>query len=160
MNALIRVAATLATGVAVLAFAAESGTSTAPFQVTPDQLDWRPFSSVPAGAQISVVYGDLKKEGPYVFRVKFPPNYRVPAHYTPDESMITVISGTLYRGIGDKFDQGKLKALPAGSFVFHTPDEKVFIATKEGEVVLQVNGRGPLAPLVYVNPADDPRKVR
>ncbi len=152
----VRVVGAFAAVFALHAIAAEP---TQEVQLTPDDLHWRAFPSLPPGAQVSILYGDPKKDGPLVFRMKLPPNYRVPAHSTRSGSTITVISGTLYRGIGDKFDQGKLKALPAGSFVVHASDEKVFIATEDQYVVLEVHGRGPLG-ITYVNPGDDPRQKK
>lgn len=111
-------------------------------RITPDELKWGP-GRVP-GHEIAPLVGDSTKPGPYVERVKFPPNHRVQAHSHPDDRTYTVISGTWYIGYGDKFDESKLKALPAGSF--HTEPANVthFSYTKEG-VVVQIMGTGPTA---------------
>lgn len=125
------------------------------FVVLPDEVKWIDATVLPPGAKIAVLWGD-PKTGPFVQRVKFPPNYRVPAHTHPDERIVTVISGTLYHGEGERFDPAKLKRAPAGT-VFgegHTPH---FGMTKDEEVVIQVQGPGPTA-TIYVDIADDPRK--
>jgi len=53
---------------------------------------------------VSVLYGDPGKAAPYAIRVKFPANYEVPAHSHPTDENITVASGTLFLGMGDKLD--------------------------------------------------------
>jgi hypothetical protein len=53
-----------------------------------------------------------------------------------------VLSGTLYFAFGDKFDESKLKPLPAGTFFVEPKDTPHFALTK-GEVVLQLNAVGP-----------------
>jgi hypothetical protein len=58
---------------------------------------------------------------------------------------------------GDQFDEGKLKALPAGSFYTEPPNANHFAMTKDDGVTLYITGTGPTG-TVYVNPADDPIK--
>lgn len=128
-----------------------------PFQLTPGELAWRSFPSLPAGAQVSVLFGDPEKDGPFVLRARLPPNYRAPPHSMRDDSTMTVLSGTLYRGTGDRFDEARLEALPAGSFALQGPEEMVFLATRDEEAVVEIHGRGPLAPAAPASPADDPR---
>lgn len=52
-----------------------------------------------------------------MLRVRFPDGYRVPPHWHPADENVTVISGTLMAGMGDKFDVAAMKTLTAGSFV-------------------------------------------
>jgi hypothetical protein len=56
--------------------------------------------------------------------------------------MVTVLSGTLYYAYGDRFDEAKLRALPAGSFFTEPKDISHYAVTKE-EVILQLNAIGP-----------------
>jgi len=60
---------------------------------TPDQMAWKPLKRNPA-LQGSDLVGDATKAGPYVQRVKFPPNNKVPPHTHPEDRTYTVISGT------------------------------------------------------------------
>ena len=60
----------------------------------------------------------------------------------PDDEVVTVIEGTWYLGIGEKFDASSLKAYPAGSFIIIPAHVAHFLATQEGPVVVQASGDG------------------
>jgi quercetin dioxygenase-like cupin family protein len=128
--------------------------------LTPDQVKWAPVASLRPGAQSAVMLGAPDKPGPYVYRVKFPPNFKVDAHSHPDNRTYTVLSGTFYQGLGDKFDETKLMARPAGSFYTHAAGAPHFGATRDEEVVLQIASCEGSTTLTYVNPADDPRTTK
>jgi len=64
------------------------------------------------------------------------------AHTHPDDEIVTVIAGTWLLGIGDTFEETKLKAYPAGSFIVIPAGVPHFLATKEGPVIVQVSGHG------------------
>ena len=70
--------------------------------------------------QIAVLYGDPDKAEPFVFRLKFPAGYKVAAHIDPNDYDLTVRSGTMYLGIGDKFDPARGEGLKAGGYL-HLP---------------------------------------
>ncbi|EXF94565.1 signal peptide protein [Pseudomonas fluorescens HK44] len=123
--------------------------------VTPKDIKWADNPALPKGAKTAVIQGD-PNAGPYIVRVKLPPNYILPAHTHPDERTVTVISGTWYHGDGDKYDATKLHEFPAGS-IYGEGHVRHFGASKGTEVILQVDGPGPTG-IDYVNPADDPRK--
>ena len=59
---------------------------------------------------------------------------------TNTDELATVIRGTWYVGVGERFDPTKLKAYPAGSFVMIPAGVPHFVATKEGPVIVQLNG--------------------
>jgi hypothetical protein len=67
-----------------------------------------------------------------------------------------IVSGTLYVGEGEKFDQTNLKALPAGSVMTYAAGTNHFATTKQ-PTTFMVIGAGPTE-FTYVNSADDPRK--
>lgn len=124
--------------------------------VVPADLKWAPVPSLPAGAEIAVIEGPLSNEGPITARIKFPANYRLPAHTHPVIEHVTVLSGTFHMGAGDKLDTTKTKALPPGAFAIMQPGTRHFAWTAE-ETVVQIHSVGPWG-ITYVNPADDPRK--
>jgi hypothetical protein len=125
----------------------------------PDALAWQDApASLPAGAKIALLEGDPARPGPFVFRVKFPDGYRVMPHTHPKPERVTVISGTLYFGMGEKFDKSKGREMPAGTFGTWPAGMKHFGWVK-GETVLQLHGEGPWT-INYLNPADDPRKAK
>src|SRR5436190_1099118 len=72
--------------------------------------------SLPRGAKIALLEGDPSKEGPFVFRAMLPDGYRIPPHIHPKVERITVIAGTFNVGMGEKFDETKSKAMPAGAY--------------------------------------------
>jgi quercetin dioxygenase-like cupin family protein len=125
-------------------------------RLTVDELKWKPLE-VPKGAEIVELVGSRSQSGPYIVRVKFPPNFTHYPHSHPDARTYTVISGTWYVGYGDKLDPTKLKALPAGSFHTEPANLNHFVITKEEGVIVQMTGHGPSG-TKFVDPAHDPQK--
>src|SRR5437588_346796 len=76
----------------------------------PDQLEW----SVPPsglGTSTAVLYGDPTKPGLYVSRVKIPAGFQLMPHTHPDEwRTAVVLSGTLFFGLGTRWDESSLRA--------------------------------------------------
>lgn len=105
------------------------------------------YTSNPASpAQSAVLFGDPTKEGLYVLRVRIPANTRLPVHTHPDQvRIVSILSGTLYFGYGEKFDESKLVAYGPGSFYKEPIGAAHYSWTKEGEVVCDVIGVGPSA---------------
>ena len=124
--------------------------------VLPADLKWVDAGGIPPGAKFTEIKGPLNEAVPFIFRVKFPANYKIPAHSHPVIEHATVISGIFNVGIGDKLDTEKTKALTPGSVVIIQPKTNHFAWTSE-ETVIQVHGVGPMD-IDYVNPEDDPRK--
>lgn len=123
--------------------------------IVPSDLKWSPVPSLPAGAEIAVIEGPLNKAGPITARIKFPANYRLPAHTHPVIEHVTVLSGTFHMGAGDKLDTSKTKALTPGAFAIMQPGMQHFAWTAE-ETLVQIHSVGPWG-ITYVNPKDDPR---
>ena len=123
---------------------------------TADELKWVDIPSLPPGAKLAVIEGPLNQAVPVTFRVKFPANYQLPAHWHPAIEHVTVMSGTFHMGTGDQLDRAKTKALGAGAIAIMQPKTTHFAWTKE-ETIVQVHGMGPWG-VTYVNPGDDPRK--
>lgn len=125
----------------------------------PAEVEWKDGPpSLPKGSQIAVLEGDPSKEGPFVFRLKFPDGYRIPPHTHPKTERVTVLSGTFHFGMGKKFDPKATKPLPAGTFGYWPAGMTHFVHVK-GETVVQLHGIGPWS-IQYVNPDDDPRNAR
>ncbi|MEA3153172.1 MAG: hypothetical protein QOK44_761 [Betaproteobacteria bacterium] len=152
-GAYVSLAFAVAVLVAPAAWAQSHGSHIA---VAPQDLKWAAVPSLPPGAQISVIEGPMNKSVPFTVRIKFPANYRLPAHWHNNIEHITVLSGTLHMGIGDKFDATKTTPLAPGWVSIMQPATNHFAWTKE-ETIAQVHGMGPWE-VTYVNPADDPRK--
>lgn len=114
--------------------------------------------SLPAGAKVAMLEGNPAKPGPFAMRIKFPANYKIPAHYHPAIEHVTVISGTLNLGVGESFDDAKMTALKAGGFSILQTGVKHYVLCKE-ETVVQAHSIGPWG-ITYVNAADDPRNAK
>jgi len=124
--------------------------------VSASDLKWADVPSLPPGAKIAIIEGQLNEAVPFTFRLKFPANYSIPAHWHPAVERVTVLSGTFNMGVGDKLDPQKTMPLQPGDMMIMQPRTNHFAWGKD-EVIVQLNGTGPWG-VTYVNPADDPRK--
>jgi quercetin dioxygenase-like cupin family protein len=114
--------------------------------------------SLPPGVKLAVLAGDPTKAGPFTIRLQAPDGYKIPAHTHPTAENVTVISGTLHLGTGDKLDESAGHEMTAGTFAVMPAGMKHF-AWMTGETVVQVHSTGPFQ-IKYVNPADDPRNAK
>jgi anti-sigma factor ChrR (cupin superfamily) len=124
---------------------------------TPENLKWGDAPAVlPKGAQFAVLAGDPTKAGPFTIRLKIPAGYKIPAHSHPTAEAVTVISGEMSVGMGEKLDEANAHKMPMGAFVDLPADMNHFAFSTAG-AILQINSTGPFA-IKYVNPADDPSR--
>lgn len=122
------------------------------------EREWKESTTIPPGANVIMILGSPKQAGPYIFRVKFPAGYELPAHRHQDRRSVTVLQGHYWSGVGTKFDRARLTRFGPGSFYVTEPGVPHF-AWAEDEVIIQEMGEGPVGnPIEYSNPADDPRK--
>jgi hypothetical protein len=92
---------------------------------------------------VEVLYGDPEKVGePFVIRIRELAGGIIPPHRHPVDENITVVQGTLYFGIGDKFDRAAMKKMPVGSYAFIPKGSTMFGYTPDAAIV-QVHGVGP-----------------
>jgi quercetin dioxygenase-like cupin family protein len=133
------VVAVCAAGVSVSAYGQNAGTGVLKL---PQDIEFKgPLAGAP---QSAVLYGDPTKPGVFVTRVKFPAGTKDLPHWHPDEvRTVAVLSGTLYFGVGEKWDESKFKAYPAGTFYSEPPKTPHFSWAKDGEVIIQITGVGP-----------------
>jgi hypothetical protein len=124
--------------------------------VPPGEIKWADAPpALPKGAKAAVLYGDPSKPGLFIMRLRFPANYKIPAHWHPADEVVTVVSGTFFMGHGDKLDASAGKALPVGAFVSMPAKMHHFAYTKK-EAIVQLSAMGPWG-ITYIDPADDPR---
>ena len=125
----------------------------------PSEIRWTAGpESLPPGAKVAILEGDPLKEGFFTMRLLLPDGYRVAPHWHPKVERLTIISGTVNLGTGDRFDATATKALPAGTYS-SMPPRMTHFAWTTGETVLQLSSIGPWQ-VIYVDPADDPRNKR
>jgi mannose-6-phosphate isomerase-like protein (cupin superfamily) len=110
--------------------------------LAPQDIRWFTPAYYTDGRQRAHLRGDSSKGGDWIDRVRIPGGSRVLAHTHPDDEVITVIEGTWYLGIGERFDEAKLTAYPSGSFIVIPAGVPHFLATREGPVIVQASGQG------------------
>jgi uncharacterized RmlC-like cupin family protein len=96
-----------------------------------------------SGMQIAAIHGDPNAEsGMYVIRLRFPAGYRFPAHWHPNAENLTVLSGELLLGMGEKEDAAKLASFKPGTFM-HIPGKMPHFGGAKGTTVIQLHGQAP-----------------
>jgi quercetin dioxygenase-like cupin family protein len=123
----------------------------------PEKVPWQEGpASLPPGATMAVLEGDPSKPGFFTMRLQLPDGYRVAPHSHPKQERLTIISGTLRLGMGDRFDEKALQALSPGTYS-SMPAGMTHFAVAQGLTIIQLSSIGPWG-VNYVNPADDPRR--
>jgi len=110
-------------------------------------------ASLPEGARMAMLQGDLAKPGAFSFQLKLPAGYQLKPQSSPAINRLFVISGALNFGAGEKFDSAR--TVPLYSGYAHWPSNGAYFAFTKEETVVEIEGAGPWA-VNYVNPADDP----
>jgi len=127
---------------------------------TPDGIQYGPAPSfVAPGAQLAVLEGNpMATSGDYTVRLKMPDGYRIAPHWHPKRENVTVISGTLKFGMGDRFEESSMTSFPTGSFAYLDPNMHHYVMAS-GDVVVQIHGMAPVQ-FNYINPEDDPSRKK
>jgi quercetin dioxygenase-like cupin family protein len=134
-------------------------------RTTPSEVKWPApaaggaGTSGVSGTQTVILKGDPARQGLYTMLLRVGPNTKIEAHAHPDDRVATVISGTWYFGYGAKFEESRLKMLPAGSVYTEPPNANHFAMTRAEAVTIQITGAGPSG-TVYVDPANDPNRKK
>ena len=108
------------------------------------------------GVSTKVLFGNPSSSGFYTIVLFVPAHTTIQAHSHRDDRMATVVSGTWQFGYGDRFDEGALKILPAGSVYSEPGHMNHFARTGEEPVFVEISGIGPTDTL-YVNSGDAPK---
>lgn len=104
-----------------------------------------------SGMKIAAISGDPNAEsGMYVIRLQFPDGYTFPPHWHPMAENLTVLSGTLVLGMGDKADNSKLETYSPGAFML-IPGKMAHFGGAKGATVIQLHGQAPFK-IELVNP--------
>ncbi|HVQ60791.1 MAG TPA: cupin domain-containing protein [Burkholderiales bacterium] len=145
----------IAIGIAALALASGAQSMDDQVFVNTGDIKWGAAPPVlPKGAKLAVLYGDPGKPGPYVLRLAAPANYRIPPHWHTQTENLTIVSGALYLGMGDKLVAKEAHALKAGGY-HYLPAKMHHYAFTKAATVIQVSGEGPFD-INYIDPKDNP----
>lgn len=126
-------------------------------ELTPADIKFEDNPAFPEGGQSMLIHGDPAKPEFFIIRLKFPPNYVVPPHTHPAFESVTVLTGAMGSGMGEKVEKQKGKMLEAGSLLLLPANHAHYVWTEDEETIIQVAATGPFD-IIYVNPEDDPRK--
>lgn len=97
----------------------------------------------PMSDDVEILYGDPEKEGePFVMRIRELPGTIIPPHKHPVDEHITVVQGTIYFAVSEKFDRSAMKQIKAGGYAFIPKGSTMFGYIPDGAIV-QVHGTGP-----------------
>jgi len=129
-----------------------------PVRLNLEEHTWKPVPALPKGAQMAVLEGEppFPEGKSFAFLAKLPKDYQVPPHTHLLTERVTVLSGSLHFGHGEKLDKTKGKEIKAGGIMLIPAGHAHFVWTT-GEVVIHVQGVGPWN-IFYIDPKDDPRK--
>src|SRR5574341_1700194 len=119
------------------------------------EIKWQDAPSIGPGAKTAVIQGDPKSSGPFVMRLRLPPNTTLGVHTHPATENVTVLSGTLYFGAGDKLNPKAAKAYGPGGYFSIEQGKPMFAFSKDKEVVMQLHGTGPWG-ITYIGAKEPP----
>ena len=120
-------------------------------ELTPADIRFEDNPAFPKGAQSQLIHGDPSKPEFFIIRLRFPPNYIVPPHTHPAFESVTVLTGTMGSGMGEKVETTKGRMLEAGSLLLLPANHAHYVWTEDEETIIQVAATGPFD-IIYVNP--------
>lgn len=127
---------------ALIAVTATFAANDTPQPLLPDTFEWTGPPNNPA-LKAAWMLGAEKTDSPYLLRVRIAAGGRIPPHTHPDTRNSTVLSGTLYVGFGEKFDENRLVAVPTGGVYVAPAGVPHYLYAKDGPVEYQESGTGP-----------------
>ena len=122
---------------------ATAATAPGPTITTPATTKWMPGTGMMKGVTLAALVGDPTKSGMYIVRMKIPAGTTFPAHVHGGTENVTVISGSIWVGVGKTVDKSKMTELGPGAFVSIPANLAHFAAAKQ-EAVIQLEGMGPM----------------
>lgn len=139
MTAVIAVAALAVFGVCP-GSASEEGR-----QIEKVTLEGMPLSALEAfpGVSNGFLLGSFGTEGLYAAQGVMQRGAVFPPHAHPDVRLTVVVSGTMYLGEGESFDESALVAYPEGTVAITPAGTLHFMAALDGEVSVLEIGSGP-----------------
>jgi quercetin dioxygenase-like cupin family protein len=116
----------------------------------PDANPWTqgvrfvPMSSA-VGAEAATIIRGEGAAGLYTIRVKVARGGSIAPHTHPDTRILTVVSGEVYYGFGDKVDMANAKLYAAGAVFVAPANAPHWAEATTSDVVYQEAGAGPTA---------------
>ena len=136
---LSRIVLTIAACAALSVAASAAG---APTVVSSDTAKWQPVQQF-IGWEMAPIVGNPQTPGAYyAYLLKAPAGGKAPPHFHKMTENVTVLSGTVLFGLGDKIDMAKANAFGPGT-VASIPAGVHHYAVAKTAIVIEVSGIGP-----------------
>jgi quercetin dioxygenase-like cupin family protein len=116
-------------------------------------LEWKP-GPLP-GSRVALLAGD-PKTGLHHGYLELAAGSAIAPHWHSTDELVTIVSGTLLFGVGEKADRGATRLYGPGAFVF-VPARVPHYAFAKDEVVLSQTRTGAVD-FNWLNPEDDPAR--
>jgi len=115
-----------------------------PIRINPDDIKWMdapaPF---PAGTKMAVLEGNPKSDSIFTMRVIFTPYFKIYPHTHPRDDRVTVLSGSINVGFGDKMDTTNAVKFTEGSYYVNPAGTTHYVFTQSEGATIQLTGHGP-----------------
>jgi hypothetical protein len=98
--------------------------------------------SLPAGTQMLLLEGNPAGDGFFTMRLRLPAGVRLQPHWHPADERVTVLSGLVRVGFGDRFDEASMTTFGPGSFYVNPARSHHFVEILEA-TEMQLSGIGP-----------------
>ena len=115
-----------------------------PTAILPNTVKWSPSAST-AGLESAWFVGAPERQGIYAQRVRLPAGAKIAPHTHPDERISVVLSGTIYVGFGEVFDEQNVVAIPTAGMYVAPAGLAHYVWAKDGDATYQESGVGPTA---------------
>src|SRR5438067_926560 len=131
----------LAVAVALLALAVASPPDA--IQINVANLVWKDGPpTMPKGTKIAVLEGDPKAPGMFTIRLRIPAGSKVMPHWHPRPERVTVLSGKVAVGFGDKWSDAGMHAFNGSDFYVNPAESHHYVWFPRTSVI-QITGEGP-----------------
>lgn len=121
----------------------DTAPGTEPLKITlTKDVKWEPSPGMAPGMMTTLQYGDPSK-GPYIIFLKFPAGTFNPPHWHSADEVVTILSGSIITGEGEKADDAKGKEVGPGGYFLIPAKTPHWGKVPSGEIVLTRLGNGP-----------------
>jgi quercetin dioxygenase-like cupin family protein len=112
-------------------------------QLAAEKLQWTAGSpTMPPGTRISVLEGNPREPGLFTIRLEVPAGSRIAPHWHPRDERVTVLSGAVAVGFGDRVDDKATTRFSADAFYVNPAQSHHYVLFPEASIV-QITGEGP-----------------
>jgi hypothetical protein len=118
------------------------------FVLQPNQVQFKPWQGLPrSSGEMSMLYGDLNKSGPYLVLMRWNPGWFSAPHNYRTDRICVIVSGTWWVNSGADFTPQQTVPVQAGGFVLRharTWHYDGVPSNAKEPVVIAVFGEGPV----------------